>query len=98
RSKRDWSSDVCSSDLVAQAKKMVSMHGFQSLKLKAGVLKPEIEIDTILALSKAFPKSPLRIDPNANWSIKTAINVANKLDGVIRSEERRVGKECEDGW
>jgi len=82
-----WGEALTPEQIVAQATKMVSMHGFQSLKLKAGVLKPEIEIDTILALSKAFPKSPLRIDPNANWSIKTAINVANKLDGVIEYYE-----------
>lgn len=69
--------------LVAQARRMMEHHGFKSLKLKAGVLPPEQEVATILALAQAFPGTPLRIDPNANWSVATSLKAAEQLQGVL---------------
>jgi len=69
--------------LVAQARRMMDHHGFKSLKLKAGVLPPEQEVATLLALAHAFPGTPLRIDPNANWSVATSLKAAEQLQGVL---------------
>ncbi len=62
---------------------MVSAYGFKSLKLKGGVLPPDDEADVILALREAFPDHPLRLDPNAGWTVETSIAVGKKLDGVL---------------
>src|SRR5699024_11644790 len=83
RSKRDWSSDVCSSDLkcivqVAQTKEQLPHHMKRSLPI-ANQLSG-LERDAIIYVYKS---SVDKID-NAGVHIKP-------LD--LRSEERRVGKE-----
>ncbi len=70
--------------IVRQCQAMVKAHGFDAIKLKAGVFPPEEEIAAIYALREAFPKSPLRIDPNACWRLETAIAAAKKLEGVLQ--------------
>jgi glucarate dehydratase len=80
--------------LVEQARAMCEEYGFQSLKLKAGVLPPEEEIRTIRLLREAFPHAPLRIDPNANWSLETSIRCGQELEGLLEYYEDPVaGKE-----
>ncbi|WP_146589358.1 enolase C-terminal domain-like protein [Puniceibacterium confluentis] len=69
--------------LVAQARWLVDDHGFQSLKLKGGVLDPDQEIETMLKLREAFPQHPLRIDPMGAWTVPTALRVIDKLAGVL---------------
>ncbi len=69
--------------IVAQAKGLVDRYGFGSLKLKGGVFPPDEEIAAIRALRSAFPDHPLRLDPNANWSIDTSHYVAGELEGVL---------------
>ncbi len=69
--------------LVAEARAMVAEHGFGSLKLKGGVLEPELEVETLLKLREAFPNAPLRIDPMGAWSVDTAIRLSRKLKGVL---------------
>jgi glucarate dehydratase len=70
--------------IVAQARQMIAEYGFQSVKLKAGVLEPAIEIETILALRDALgPEIPLRIDPNAAWSVATSLIVARRLAAAL---------------
>lgn len=73
--------------IVQQAKQMIDQYGFESIKLKAGVFDPQEEADAILALKAAFPKAPLRIDPNSNWTMATSIQVANKLAGCLEYYE-----------
>lgn len=74
--------------IVAQAKSMCAEFGFQSIKLKGGALPPEVECDSILALHKAFgPDVPLRLDPNAVWSLETAVKYGKKLEGVLEYYE-----------
>lgn len=71
-------------EIVVQARAMCSEFGFQSIKLKGGVFEPRIEVDSILALSKAFgPTTPLRIDPNALWSVETSIQYGIEMEGYI---------------
>ena len=75
-------------DIVSQAASMIGEFGFKSLKLKAGILEPELEVDSILALHEHFgPAVPLRIDPNAVWSIPTALKMATRLKGCIEYYE-----------
>lgn len=73
--------------MVAQARRMIDQYGFKSIKLKAGALPPEQEVDTLLALAKAFPGAPLRIDPNANWSVATSLKAVEQLQGVLEYYE-----------
>ncbi len=82
--------------LVEQAQAMVAAFGFQSLKLKAGVLPPDQEVRTIKQLHDAFgPGVPLRIDPNTAWSLDTSLRYARQLDGLLEYYEDPVaGKEA----
>jgi glucarate dehydratase len=65
--------------MVDFAKEVVAKHGFKTLKYKNGVLPPDEEIDTFIALREAFPKHRIRLDPNAVWTVSTAIDVARRL-------------------
>jgi len=65
--------------MVDFAQRVVGQHGFETLKFKAGVLPPDEELEAILALRKAFPRHRLRVDPNAAWSVSTALRLAHKL-------------------
>src|SRR5206468_4943545 len=89
RSDRDWSSDVCSSDLPVTL----------SLAIQSVIRPPLPETIPLLAFPFAvqaimvqpFPTSiPLELFPRAMQSL---INVPSP-----RSEERRVGKECRSRW
>jgi glucarate dehydratase len=74
----------CPAAIVARCQELVERHGFTTLKLKGGVLSPEKELDAIRALRQAFPRSPLRWDPNGAWSVETALRVGQRLlhDGI----------------
>ncbi|WP_320782006.1 glucarate dehydratase family protein [Streptomyces sp. CRN 30] len=79
----DWGPALDPDRLVAQARRMVTEYGFTALKLKGGVLPPEEEVEAVRALHAAFPGLPLRLDPNAAWSVPTSIAVGRELDGVL---------------
>jgi glucarate dehydratase len=65
---------------VRSAKQMIDFYGFREIKLKGGVLDPDIEIESIKALRREFgPKVPLRIDPNCAWSVDTSVHVGESL-------------------
>jgi glucarate dehydratase len=67
---------------------MCAAYGFTSIKLKAGTLPPEVEVETIFALRQAFgPDTPLRIDPNGVWSVPTAVAWGRRLEGVLEYYE-----------
>ncbi|SFU60348.1 glucarate dehydratase [Polaromonas sp. YR568] len=82
-----WGEAVTPEQLVKQAQAMVSQYGFKSIKLKGGVFTPAEEIAGIKALRKAFPDHPLRLDPNANWSLQTSIDAAPELDELLEYYE-----------
>lgn len=66
--------------MVKQARQMVGQYGFQEMKLKGGVLDPDVEIETIRQLRREFgPKMPQRIDPNCAWSVDTSVHVGESL-------------------
>ncbi len=74
--------------IVEQARAMIDEYGFESIKLKAGILDPDLEVDSMLALRDAFgPGTPLRIDPNAAWSMETALRCGKRLEGVLEYYE-----------
>lgn len=67
-------------DLGEQVKVMISKYGFGSVKFKAGVLEPELEIETIKLLRQELGKDiPLRIDPNSAWTVETSVMVGRSL-------------------
>lgn len=79
---------ISANQIVSQAKSMCDTFGFQSIKLKGGALPPEVECDSILALREAFgPDVPLRLDPNAIWSLETAVKYGKKMEGVLEYYE-----------
>ena len=78
--------------LVGQVRQMVDRYGFKDIKFKAGVLDPEIEIETIKQLRLELgPEVPLRIDPNCAWSIDTSVKV-----GLALADELSNGGYLED--
>ncbi len=78
--------------MVRQCRQMISQYGFREIKLKGGVLDPEIEIETIRQLRAEFgPDYPLRIDPNCAWSVETSVRV-----GLSLREELAGGGYLED--
>jgi glucarate dehydratase len=86
---KDWAAArqaraLTDSEIVAQAEAMCKEFGFKSIKLKGGVLDPEKETNGILALREAFgPEMPLRLDPNALWTVETSIKYGKKMEGVL---------------
>src|SRR3712207_7454860 len=75
---RDWSSDVCSSDLDAGNKFPGEI---------SGGMQKRVAIARAIVLN---PKYLFCDEPNSGLDPKTSL--------VIRSEERRVGKECRSRW
>ncbi|MFI7123927.1 enolase C-terminal domain-like protein [Amycolatopsis sp. NPDC049868] len=78
-----WGEVTTPDALVGEARRMVEEYGFGSIKLKGGAFDPDQEMDGIRALADAFPDHPLRIDPNAAWTVETGIRVAEELDSVL---------------
>ena len=79
-------------DLVKQVVQMRKQYGFTSIKFKAGVLPPEVEVETIKQLYRELgPTVPLRIDPNSAWTVETSIRV-----GIALKEELGRGGYLED--
>jgi glucarate dehydratase len=65
---------------VRSARQMIAQYGFREIKLKGGVLDPDVEIESIKALRREFGASvPLRIDPNCAWSVETSVKVGEEL-------------------
>lgn len=78
-----WGEALDPDGIVAQAARMIELHGFRSLKLKGGVFPPDEEIAAVRALHAAFPDVPVRLDPNGAWSLETSIRVARELEGIV---------------
>ena len=82
-----WGEAVTPAQIVQQARRMVSLYGFKSIELKGGVFPPAEEIAAMKALAAAFPGVPLRLDPNANWTLETSIAAAKELDDLLEYYE-----------
>ncbi|MEZ4828921.1 MAG: enolase C-terminal domain-like protein [Bacteroidia bacterium] len=71
-------------EIIAQARAMCEAFGFQSIKLKGGVFEPSVEVESIMGLKDTFGKDvPLRFDPNAIWSLPTALQWGKKMVGIL---------------
>src|SRR3712207_7700924 len=77
---RDWSSDVCSSDLVAD-------RSIQELTRDLAFF----DADAVIATGQ-------RTGNTATIEEIEEIGSATHLPLLVRSEERRVGKECRSRW
>lgn len=74
--------------VVAEAQAMCDEFGFKSIKLKGGAMPPDEEAAAMLALHKAFgPGTPLRLDPNAIWTVETSIRIGKQLEGILEYYE-----------
>src|SRR2546429_1954658 len=82
RCSRDWSSDVCSSDL---ANVFLAMYQAETRKGPEGVLDASQRVPRE-AMLYAYTRNSAR-----------AMNEQDII-GSVRSEERRVGKECRSRW
>ncbi|MET9354443.1 glucarate dehydratase family protein [Streptomyces sp. NPDC006617] len=81
--KDDWGAALDPAGVVAQARAFTERYGFTSFKLKGGVFPPDEEVAAIRALAEAFPRHPLRLDPNGAWSVETSAKVAAELGDVL---------------
>jgi glucarate dehydratase len=71
---------MTSETLVREVKQMLAKYGFSSIKLKGGVLEPDLEIETIKLLRQELGSEvPLRIDPNSAWTVETSLRVGKAL-------------------
>jgi glucarate dehydratase len=82
-----WGEGLSPVQIVAQARRMIESYGFRSIKLKGGVFEPAHEVACMRALREAFPGMPLRLDPNANWSLATSRAAACELDELLEYYE-----------
>src|SRR3546814_7028156 len=82
---RDWSSDVCSSDLLVQGSGAGAVVVLTKAD-KAIAENPDAVADALAALA----------DTAASGAAVVAVNAkdADTLAALARSEERRVGQEC----
>jgi glucarate dehydratase len=66
--------------MAAMAARFRDRWGFRVFKLKGGVLAPELEAETLKAMSAKLGRDALlRIDPNARWKTATAIRVGHQI-------------------
>ena len=68
--------------LVAHARALKAAHGFRTHNLKGGVFPPDHEVACVHALARAFPEDSLRFDPNAVYSVETALRVGRAIRGL----------------
>src|SRR5690606_40277597 len=95
RFSRDWSSDVCSSDLRPHR------DGVEGCGLATGPVKIRYLPDGQMAAGRAGRKSRLSrqaaaVDSSLSVAY-AATTAATSESTMMRSEERRVGKECRAG-
>ena len=74
---------VDSPDTMAEhAAELAERHGYNTIKLKGGVLAPQVEVATLQAIRERLPAARLRFDPNAAWTPTTAIGYAPQFEKI----------------
>ncbi len=76
----DWGEVRTPEAMAAMAARFRDRFGFRVFKLKGGVLAPEAERDSLVAMAERLgPGARLRIDPNARWKTATAIRIGKEI-------------------
>lgn len=79
----DGSAEVRTAEqVVGHTAEVVDEFGFGTIKLKGGVHPPAHELETAENLRDAFPSHQLRFDPNALWSVQTAVRFGRLFEGL----------------
>jgi glucarate dehydratase len=79
----DWGEVRTPGSMAAMAEAFRKRWGFRVFKLKGGVLAPDLERETLTAMtSKLGPDALLRIDPNARWTVPTALRIGRSMGGL----------------
>ena len=71
--------------IAAQVRQLIAKYGFKDIKFKAGVLDPEIEIESVRRMRAEFGL-PVRMDPNCAWSVATSIRIGKALRVELGTE------------
>ncbi len=67
-------------EVAAHARDLVDRFGFKTIKLKGGVDAPAHDELTVRELRRELgPEVALRLDPNASWTVETALRVVHRL-------------------
>jgi len=75
-----WGEVRSAEAMAALAVKFRDRFGFRVFKLKAGVLAPEVERDSLVAMAERLgPGARLRIDPNGRWKTATAVRIGKAI-------------------
>src|SRR5207249_9308537 len=90
RSKRDWSSDVCSSDLL---RTFLEVAKLEHLGHAADVLGADQS-----TVSRKIVRLETEFGVPLFERIGRSIRLTQAGRRLVRSEERRVGKGCRSGW
>src|SRR5690606_40252956 len=96
RFSRDWSSDVCSSDLELERDMWRALR--RALLQRDYVALPQVVAETGLPESKQRLLNELPRLQGRGEAIERALSLADNDGSRARSEERRVGKEVRPGW
>jgi glucarate dehydratase len=69
--------------MTKSAKSLIKDYGYGTIKLKLGVLDTSSEINAIRMVREEIgPEVNLRIDPDAAWTLGTAVNVLKRVDDL----------------
>src|SRR3546814_12113227 len=83
----DWSSDVCSSDLIRTYKSVAVLTG--PILQTFSIVGDDRKFETEGLLTQVWHRA------DTDWRLNTYHMQFLKMDGrIVRSEERSVGKEC----
>src|SRR3546814_13539510 len=85
----DWSSDVCSSDLLPPGTSFVNADEIAKVRFPGEELRRSREAAVIAEATRNA-----LLDRKMPFIAETVFSHPSKLELVDRSEERRVGKEC----
>lgn len=77
----DGGDDTRPEDLADHCEQLAEQLGVRAMKLKAGVMAPEVEARVVeLCRQRMGEGFGLRIDPNGVWSVPTAVRIGRRLE------------------
>jgi glucarate dehydratase len=79
--------------IVRLAEAAYARYGFKDFKLKGGVLRGEVEMEAITALSERFRDARITLDPNGGWLLKDAIRLCEGRHKELAYAEDPCGAE-----